>query len=517
MGILHIDCMAVDPSDSTFYGITWADDYTDPNQQGPKIPASLPWDKWHAFGAYIVLVKSNANPTDLNNISWSHVAQIDSTNMTLRRGAGSSPDSGTFGCAVGSTGILPHSSRILGSLMHRSACPKESYMTQQEQWLPNTTTLALEHGDNTETLVHLLFPLFPSSSGSKMVIGQLDMDTKQLIPVANLTDPNIGAPTAINYSNKQLIWYKKDTSGPVLSFYPFANIASVMPTPRSINTTSAYNCSRVADTYIGTLQNSIFMACSQELYTDGSNYKDQLLTMDMTKDTALRPGVGLVGYANDMEYFLPVNNATGQTSFALMQKKEQLYSMTLTGSNAGHIQGPLNLVIPQSLGCAPIHLFPPLSSSPPPSSLPDSAGLVIGIVAGIVIVGAAVWYFYRHQGKAPNESTNVIGIDMPQISEYSQSSDYVQASSNKMDPPPANSVHPETGLLAVPRIPAHPASQGSEPTPLARNAYASGVGTNPAYTFQGQMQGLQFSSHPQPTVVTVVEQGIDPPVNSSAG
>ncbi|KAG0214050.1 hypothetical protein BGX28_002916 [Mortierella sp. GBA30] len=532
--------MATDPSGSTLYGLTWEYNYSNQRTMGTE---------------YVVLVKSNTNPVDLNSTSWSLVSYIDSRNVT-KIGSYFMSGAGDITCAVSSTGVFAAISYYTQTSYTSNGSPAgimydpagtmapEYYYSGAGAWSNVAVSFSYNWqsssqyqymfwtklGGTTETLVHFLSPYF----GSAMTIGQLDTNIKQLIPVANwtLTYGSTDGPTMLQYSNNQIIWYKKDYL--TLRAYPFTSVSSVMPTPRSFNTTNASSCATAMNTYIGTLQNSIFMACPQTPtapYTGGPKYRDLLLTMDMINDTAFGPGVDLVGSATDMRGFLPVNSAAGQTSFALMLKNKMLYSMTLTGPNAGHLQGPVNLTIFEPFGVDPSPSPNPVrsggSSSSSSSDSSDSTGLIVGIVAALIVIGAAFWCLARRQGKARNGSPNVSGTEKPlpapQIQGYAHAVNHTQGqmgpndvASYKIDQLPPIPVHPMTGAPTVPGMLAYPIPQGPG-TSMPQNVYALGaseVGTNAAYTFQDQMQGLQFSNHPRPSFVTVAgggDQSLVPP------
>ncbi|KAF9154159.1 hypothetical protein BG015_001735 [Linnemannia schmuckeri] len=88
MGFLDLSCMTTDPDGTTFYGLSYANDYSSNNGAKPK---------------YTVLVRSNTNPSFPTDLKWSIVSMFESSKLT---GYADAVNGGDYSCAINGQGVF---------------------------------------------------------------------------------------------------------------------------------------------------------------------------------------------------------------------------------------------------------------------------------------------------------------------------------------------------------------------------------------------------------------------------
>ncbi|KAF9900220.1 hypothetical protein EC991_007771 [Linnemannia zychae] len=159
-------------------------------------------------------------------------------------------------------------------------------------------------------------------------------------------------------------------------------------------------------------------------------------------------------------------------------------SLILDGPQAGIIHDGINVTIAESYGDDP--------SPKPPSSINSDdgtlgAGAVVGIIAGVVVMVGVLFTLLKSKNKKNTSSTMTNPQHAPlggPLNPYFQKETFGPDRPNQFRYPLPTSVPTH----ALPMAPITPM-----PAPL--------MAAQP-HTFQDQMQGLQFSSHPRPNFVT---------------
>ena len=97
MGVLDLLCVTTDPDATTFFGLAYAEDYSNTTVANPQ---------------YAVLVKSNTNPSSPGDLNWSVVSMFDGSKLNGYPGSVNSVDTS---CTMNALGVFTMFGRYIST------------------------------------------------------------------------------------------------------------------------------------------------------------------------------------------------------------------------------------------------------------------------------------------------------------------------------------------------------------------------------------------------------------------
>ncbi|KAK3814938.1 MAG: hypothetical protein J3Q66DRAFT_343429 [Benniella sp.] len=492
-------------------------------------------------GDYYVIVKSNANPTSLTEMTWSIVAAISSSALGMSRDVTS--------CAVSDQGVVTifdYWNKVIR--YDPSATPNGGTISTGPGGWMNITVSSNTYSRIGIGWRSLAFYVKDTAAGGAQKLIQLivrrsitptlqfwivDETTKTLSNAANWTMndayPNV---YSLAYSNNELYLYM--TSGSTLSkvsVYPLTGLTSTVPSnPRTLDTTTTSNiCSSSRNILSGVWGNSYHLLCT---YSATESRDNTLYTISNITQNGSSAGSGInIPTALDMiDYFIPVASTP---YFAFMLDAEGgylspgMYGIQVSEVGAGTVRSAdLNL---QDLNVPTYRAYPttyPTDRNTDSGS--DSTGAIIGVFIGILVVVVVVITVccYRKRSSDNNNekekhaaettanqeyngrhnSTEMKGQETPHIVEPAViPMIQVPGMNGPHQMNRAGQPHP-AGVY--PQMPGQPMYPMPQPAPIAisdaMTITPAANAVSPSQPGQDQLQHLQFSSHPRPNFVTSV-------------
>ncbi|KAF9437304.1 hypothetical protein BGZ76_001253 [Entomortierella beljakovae] len=401
MGAIDILCATYESTSRTMYGFTYSSNYGE--------DASF-------TGKQAIIVKSSTNPADISSINWSVVATIDAKALDDLY---PSYTSNSYSCAVDSNGVYSviayrvsttsnsYTSTPGGIRYNPAGTEKTEYSsTGSGSWTKiiigsgyewsspsdyGGQRLLYVNNGGTRSLVHV------TSSYSDMNFGTLDESTMILTATSSktLSTKYLGAKKTFSVGNDKLYVYGADYSfyEPVVGVFSLTNLtagAKALEPLLLFNATSTLTCEK-ADTYSGVINNNFYLVCVNPL--SGIDPSKLFVIPDLDNNaTAIGAGTTLVKDLNSIESFMAFSS--DPTPFSLMRKGTEMYSLTLAGSTAGTITGPVNATVSETFGDNPNPKNTSGSDSSSSSS-PFPNGLIGGIVAIVIVLGAILSIYIR--------------------------------------------------------------------------------------------------------------------------
>lgn len=204
-----------------------------------------------------------------------------------------------------------------------------------------------------------------------------------------------------------------------------------------------------------------------------------------------------------MDYFVPLGDGTGPTSFALMG---YFGLLKVFGNDNGfrytHIINKAKITEPVGVNTDP----KPPSTNSDSQDESSSTAAVLGAIVGVVFVGVLiVWLVKRNHRNTTANATNLANKPLPPFPPVNNYGYPQQAGHNGGGP---NYYNP-----AGQRLPSALPLKQDTPTTFLPMASIAPI-PQQSQSMQEQMQALQFSSHPRPSFVTTAYGGESEPSNA---
>ncbi|KAG0280577.1 hypothetical protein BGZ96_001517 [Linnemannia gamsii] len=502
MGVLNLICITTDPGSTAFYGFAYANTYTCKNFDGCS---------------YNVLVKSNSNPSNPKAMTWTLVSMINSRNMT-----GFPSISGDVSCASNAQGVFTmfawnswsgtSVSKPFGLRYDPAGTMDAQYNFKgQGAWMNITIDNAynwkglfdehkLEYANTgaTSDLIHTVL----NKNTNTIYLAKVDDTTKTLTAAGNWTMNSTihGVIQGIGIGNNHLYTFGSSRSYRVSSYltgFPLTTISPTTPVGMSYNTSQIYQtlCSA---TYLYYYQNVLTLICGniQAVYSSKSAFY-KITDPDNANSTG--PPTNFTNEIAIMDFFAPLGDGTGPTSFALMKN---FGSLKVFGNDNGfrytHIINNAKVTDPVGVNSDPN----------PPSTDSDSSSTaaIIGVILGVMFVGVLIfWLVKRNLRNNKANATNPANKPLPPFPPVNNYGYPQQPRQNGGGP---NYYNPAGQHLAS----AHPLKQNT-PTTVLPMAPIAPI-PQQVQSMQEQMQALQFSTHPRPNFITTGYGGEPEPSNA---
>ncbi|KAK3807765.1 MAG: hypothetical protein J3Q66DRAFT_417917 [Benniella sp.] len=363
----------------------------------------------------IVLLKSNAIPSSLTDVSWSVVSTISQNKLYILQGLASIK---SFICHVDNQGVFT----ILSSSSKSFAADQAPSQPRGYQYDPANGWSNVDVADGykwsivTEstmfTLNNQLIQVYNKDIVSDTItVAILDKTTRTFVPQnATWSLPSTsGKPNSFTVKLNSLYILSSTISGPTayLNILPLKSVAppaasefTVIPAPNI-----KPSCPLIPNA--GTLETSVLGSSYYVFCSDTGRQRNYLVTYDGKTFGAPVPANTSI---HSPESFIPIDASGGQPPWAFMNSGGTIYSLSLTGNTGAWQQAPYKINA-TGLSGAGSNGTPdsgsPGGSSGDNSSSNDSGGisqtvLVALIVCGVLVViigGPAIWKCIRKRRK----------------------------------------------------------------------------------------------------------------------
>ncbi|KAF9092843.1 hypothetical protein BGX23_003876 [Mortierella sp. AD031] len=502
MGVLDLDCLTTDSDATTYYGFTFTSSYDDaPNP----------------YTSNAVLVKSNSNPVSPYNLTWSVVSRIESRYLM-------GSIEGSISCAVDAQGVFTAFRRYKGMSSYTTSLPfglrydptgtmdakfnvkgpgawMNITVDPSYAWSKDYTNQVLGYVSNgaSNVLIHAVL----DKANNTIYVASVNEATKTLTAAGlwRMNKTIHGVPKVLAIGNDHLYTFGDidfALNDPTfLTGFPLTTISQITPVGKIYNTTRTHKCPWSMTLYLYINHGTLTLICSQ---VPGLSFPSTLYTI-ADPNNVLDLGPPAVNFTKDIiygDFLIPIGGGPGQASFSLMQKNMNMYAFGKDYTGWMFADQISRVNVTDTVGINP---NPRPSSSSSDSDSSSGAGVIVGTIAGIVFVGGLlVWFIRRNNNTNKDSAKPAVGNNHPA---FTQVNNYTYAQQPGPNGGP-NYYNPSAQ---------YPAGQypGTYPTttyPLGQNAPTTILPMAPIssmpqpQTFQGQMQGLQFSSHPRPNFVT---------------
>ncbi|KAG9069817.1 hypothetical protein KI688_009142 [Linnemannia hyalina] len=511
---LELDCVATQQDTGTIYGIATASGN----------------DNNGIYGTYVVLVKSNASPTDLISLKWSIVSTTPALDLSYVY-----PKFATVDCAVSSKGefialfpnfelpttktpTIPMGVRydpVSNSWSGIRGSPLYGWSSRPWHQLFYTT------GNGVESLVHLM----ADEVGTVVRFGTVDTTTNML-QLADIWKLNYGEKEYSSGSFSDAFETASHNEGlPRNGFFrhwgytdqrmfaPGPNQLHVSldleDTIKSFPLTSAVTASYTSSSifldhatfqinrfFSGARGNLTTFVAAMGYFNGTSMYTIERDSNGTWSQTSIHNMTG-VDTKGDFEVHQNMITAggrlPGQELFAVAVSTNGLYELQLFGPSAGNLSGPIGVTVPSSS----------LYSFRPPPATPKSPVRLTGTEEFGVIMGVFVfavlfiwrWKKTRNQRKKEKEKAKVATME--------GGGGGGSGEAYMMGIFPETQTTPEAAINITT---SDNSQRGGSPSASAPPPPATGSPqpTSAAYTYQDEIRELEFSRHPRPNIVTSV-------------
>ncbi|KAG0372374.1 hypothetical protein BGX24_000332 [Mortierella sp. AD032] len=508
MGNLKLNCVTADASGQTLYGLTIASNYSSPYSSQDAV---ILVEAKVATGA-----TSHSNHKDL---TWS-VISLFITKYDLFYGGSAS----SFVCAISSTGVFTFftesvltspttQNRPAGFQYNPTETMEASFgYTGKGAW----RNLTVGNGVNWEypyKPLRLFYTNAVAVGGDERLVfvmadtsqyytyglrfGVVDAVKNSLEYAGSWSWPSstYGEPKGIAQAGDELYLYSIRNYNPLLTAFSLKTLNTTEPVAiRTYNATSTkLNCDTLLKGFLHTAvyKGTYYLACGEPPYAV-ANFRGGLFTIKdiLTNTTSFTPKVDVPYRQLESEFFIPVGGSTpGVAPFAYLQSQGVARSIVLDGTQAGIIHDGTNVTIAETYGQNPNPIIPNTNYNN--GNGDGKSGGIIGVIAGAFFLIIMVLLCIR-LGKKVNAQARTGHVSKPQ--------------QEPPGTPHALHMHQESFGQGGPNSFGHPSHQ-MPPAPsgsfnIQPMAPITSVTTQPLHTFQDQMLGLQFSSHPRPNFVT---------------
>ncbi|KAF9537817.1 hypothetical protein EC957_007646 [Mortierella hygrophila] len=499
MGRLDVLCLTSTPDSSTFYGLDVANSFDDLSNS-------------YRSGSSVIIYKSNSNPTSPASLTWSVVSRIPSNDLNLY-------GQGEHTCTVNANGVFTFFFQNYTSAASRTVPSGYRY---DPYGLPGSDTLIGAKGSGTwrpfkvdpnyqwvaaawptgsnqinQALGYVSSPAGPylvhcMLGGSTLIIASHNETSNDLTlsKVGTWTLPNLNSvsPSIIAIGNDNLyVLLRPSMPFGVLNSYSLSSISNTLPANKTYLPPASSSCGNSASPRLFTNLKTLYLVCDQpispELYI--INDPDNNITLGtpdiLYKGVTIPPGQRLA----------TVGGGPGQGRFLLYRTFDGKFAVPLDGPDHATVNIG-NITVDDTSGSDLVY---PSSGA----SLSFTAE-VVGSISALVVVGFLAAFFYRRRrrllstlkglqseaGTAPGTPSD---IDSNPTATAGPND---QQQQSEMSTPPGDS-HLPSATMSLP----------STSTPSTILPMAPIPSTLNHQSVQDQMQALQFSQHPRPTVENI--------------
>ncbi|KAK3830492.1 MAG: hypothetical protein JOS17DRAFT_746520 [Linnemannia elongata] len=506
MGRLDFSCLTSTPDSSTFYGLDTTNSFDD-------LPNS------YRTGYSFVIFKSNSNPTSPANLTWSVVSRISVKYLK-------SVGWGDYSCVVNADGVFTSFFRNYTA----SSLPVPSGFQYDPFGLPGSDTLIGEKGPGTwrpfkvdpsyqwlkpygSSQLSQAIGYVSSPAGPYLLHCMLSESTIQfarqeetngvltLTKVGgwNLPNLDIVSPSVITIGNDQLyVLFRTRMSFGVLNSYSLSSISSTLPANKTYLSPASRSCGDAVSPRLLTMLKTLYLVCDQptrspELYTIKDPDSDTTLGAPDLLDKFFWVPSG--------QPFAAASGGPGQPRFLLYRTTAGKFAVPLDGPNHTVVNIG-DITVDDTSGSGIIY---PLYESP------SFTAEAVGSISAVVVVGFLAVFFYRRRKRVLSalKGFSTEAGTAPDTPDDADSKPTAPAGSNaqqqpEMSTPINGSSFPSATMSLQPT---------STPTTILPMAPISSSNLQPV---QNQMQALQFSQHPRPTVENIRSINNTPVASSSA-
>ncbi|KAF9345158.1 hypothetical protein BGX26_003460 [Mortierella sp. AD094] len=475
MSLLYPYCLASSPSGTELYALTAEGQYLNigPGSVAPNL-----------LNDNVYLVKANNVylASDIRSLDWSIVASITRDPQEFQY---------DHACAVDEAGVFT----ALAYQSNRNSDPSMSYTPNGLRYDPTSshwydiavspslgwnmtyTSQTLTYVNNK--LTHML--TYGQADSVEVVLGTIDESTLTLNPSSKFYLPT---PSSFTIVGTLLYAFTAFTSPTIPSLKTYELLGpSTNGSPaatRSLDAIAANNSLCLPDSQYATcsFQDSLYIMCTQNPADLGQQpfpsqiFGIQNLATEISLEAAITVTGSLATNISRSWFFNPV---AGQQPFAVFSLDGLLNSVGLSGSSRGMTFGPMNVSIPN-----PINSIVPATSFANSTST-SHTGLIIGVIAGVIVVlcGLALFVYFRRKRR------NTLKV--------------VETNTTSAESKELQDLKEETNGTQIEEM---PRNFTNNITPNIHNPYPQQPITYSGP--QNQMQGIQFSNHPRPNVVTTL-------------
>ncbi|KAG9069819.1 hypothetical protein KI688_009144 [Linnemannia hyalina] len=480
---LELDCVATQQDTGTIYGIATASGN----------------DSNGIYDTYVVLIKSNASPANLKSLKWSIVSTTPALDLSYFY-----PKFPTVDCAVSSKGefialfpnfelpttktpTIPMGVRydpVSNSWSDIRGLPLYGWNSETQHQLFYTT------GNGVESLVHLVTDEF----GAVVRLGTVDTATNML-QLANIWK-------YVGYLFFKCLRQRLFTSGPNQLYTHIDQEDTIKSFPLASAVTASYTSTLAFPEHATFQTNRFFSGTRGNLTTFvaamGILDEESIYTIERDSNGSWSQTTthNITGVDTDGEFQVHQNMITaggrlpGQEPFAVAVSTNGLYELQLFGPSAGNLSGPIGVTVPSSS----------LYSARLPPAIPKSPGLTraeeFGVIVGAFVVAVFFvwgWKKMRNQRKKEKEKAKAATME---------GGGGGGGEAYMMGVVPETHTAPE---VAINITTSDNSQRGGSPSASAPPPSATGSPQpSPAYTYQDEVQELEFSRHPRPNIVTSV-------------
>ncbi|KAF9931743.1 hypothetical protein FBU30_009667 [Linnemannia zychae] len=489
MGIIDtIACLTTDPAATTYYALSRDVTY---NNTAP---------------IQIILLKSNSNPTSPSSLTWSVVSRIDQSPLV-----DSSADVFTtysctcavdaqgvftlFGSPKGASNSLPPNIPV--GIRYDPASttdPKYNYkgpggwmniiIDPKYNWgyKYDLQALGYVNSGGSKLLVHCVM----NSGSGAVTIATMNESTKTLTAAAvwNLP-PNDGiAPKVFFIGNDQLFMFTVEhitVSLSTLNSFPLSTITNTQPAVKSYNTSVITDCHYSPSPYLYTIGDRLMIYCDQLTSFTSKIYS----ITDLNTTVAFGPPEEYSIDITMLQFFVPIGEVDGPSSFVLGQKYNfQLYAFGKNIDGSRYFVPVANINVTDPVGSKPS----PTTSHPSPFSdtTHSNIGTIVGIVVAVLVVFMILVYLIKKKTMkkemVKKAEADVIVVRPPPLAQ-----DPVDLNGYDLKGQCQKTTYPSGQPVPLPIAPVVPHPQ----------QHNQGM--------QEQMQSLQFSNHPHPIHVLIID------------
>ncbi|KAF9147806.1 hypothetical protein BG015_010499 [Linnemannia schmuckeri] len=522
MGWLDLICLTTDPASTTFYGLAYAADYST-----------------NSDSKYVVLIRTNTNPTSPEDLTWSIVSLFEAWKLA---GYPYTTNGSDYTCTSNALGVFTMFGRAAQSDASDSkkaygirydptgSMDKSFNFKRPGAWMNitvegeynwsgsfNRHSLGYVNNGAANVLVHASI----SSTNNTVSLATVNDSTMTLSPTALWSmNATIHGQSlrALTIGNDHLYTYGDGivpivggafTQKLYLTGFPLntTTISLTTPISKSYDAKPAFECDTSPTPLIYFLRNSLTLLCGQIRYSS-KDYGTASMFLTI-KDPNTSNGTGVkTTFDSDvinMDFFTPIGDEMGLgVSFALLKKEGTMY---VFGNDGGtrytHMISKVNVTETYGVNPNP----PPPPAAPKPTIL--STGGIVGIVVGALFLAALTFLLGRRTSsrsrnkddEAADSEANKSQADQPRGDDKDQPQEQGQKDGANF--------YAFEGKYLVPTYPEGPRSSSTEILPMAPITPAPQHIQEQFHALHNQMQLLQdqlnasqFSSHPRPNFVT---------------
>ncbi|KAG0067840.1 hypothetical protein BGZ89_005625 [Linnemannia elongata] len=429
MGGMKIVCLTADPGQTTLYGLVYG--YSSLKQRS----------KW-VSGDVMILIKSQANPSNISDIQWSPVSTFPTSTwltpmITIRH-----PE---LACAVNSAGVFT-------ALTYGQVDDSRHQVTNTWNGIRYNPSGQMEPEYNvtgggvwSTVDVSSRYNMTETPSYERAVMFYVKEGEKEMLAYAfsTMIGPKYEYAIQLGYVNENTspptlepsTLYKNDTlkatdtevnlaygNGKLYAYFPqpIPRVMSITlstraspaakPTLKLFTAESTKNCQHDGfdAVHSGTWNTSYFLLCTH--YPDNNNdvrYDPQLdiisSTLTDTKTTTLMRYSGTLDEVAPISFFQPIGgHLPGQEAFAVISLWTKIQGITLTGSSAGTRQNLSDVFIDgiygDGSGDRNSRSIPDQEVNPPSSNI-EWGAIIAAIVFVVLIAGLLVLRRVRERRK----------------------------------------------------------------------------------------------------------------------